>query len=82
MCIRDSFFDCLAWLIRNNRLEIKIIAPKDSVGISHTKSGIFFDGVNIVAFDGSCNFSRTALVNNIESLTAVSYTHLDVYKRQ
>ncbi|MDD2261417.1 MAG: DEAD/DEAH box helicase family protein [Clostridia bacterium] len=67
---RDThFFDCLAWLIRNNRLEIKIIAPKDSIGISHTKSGVFFDGVNIVAFDGSCNFSRTALVNNIESLT-------------
>lgn len=67
---RDAhFFDCLAWLIRNNRLEIKIITPKDSIGISHTKSGVFFDGVNIVAFDGSCNFSRTALVNNIESLT-------------
>lgn len=63
------FFDCLAWLIRNNRLEVKIIAPKDSIGISHTKSGVFFDGINIVAFDGSCNFSRTALVNNIESLT-------------
>jgi len=67
---RDAhFFDCLAWLIRNNRLEIKIITPKDSIGISHTKSGAFFDGINIVAFDGSCNFSRTALVNNIESLT-------------
>lgn len=67
---RDAhFFDCLAWLIRNNRLEIRIIAPKESIGISHTKSGVFFDGVNIVAFDGSCNFSRTALVNNIESLT-------------
>lgn len=68
---RDThFFDCLAWLIRNNRLEIKIITPKDSIGISHTKSGVFFDGINIVAFDGSCNFSRTALVDNIESLTA------------
>lgn len=67
---RDThFFDCLAWLIRNNRLEIQIIAPIDSIGISHTKSGVFFDGVNMVAFDGSCNFSRTALVNNIESLT-------------
>lgn len=67
---RDAhFFNCLAWLIRNNRLEIKIVAPKDTIGISHTKSGVFFDGVNIVAFDGSCNFSRTALVNNIESLT-------------
>lgn len=67
---RDAhFFDCLAWLIRSNRLEIKIIAPKDSIGISHTKSGLFFDGINIVAFDGSCNFSRTALIDNIESLT-------------
>jgi superfamily II DNA or RNA helicase len=63
------FFNCLAWLIRNDRLEIKIISPKDSIGISHTKSGVFFDGINIVAFDGSCNFSRTALVDNIESLT-------------
>ena len=30
---------------------------------------MFYDGVNIVGFDGSCNFSRTALVDNIESLT-------------
>lgn len=67
---RDThFFECLAWLIRNNRLEIKIIAPKDSIGISHTKTGTFFDGVNKVGFDGSCNFSRTALVDNIESIS-------------
>lgn len=64
------FFECLSWLIRNNRIEIKIIAPKDSVGISHTKSGLFSDGLNEVVFDGSCNFSRTALLDNIESLTA------------
>lgn len=67
---RDKhFFDCLSWLIRNNRLDVKIIAPKDSIGISHTKSGIFSDGVNTVGFDGSCNFSRSALVDNIESMT-------------
>lgn len=67
---RDKhFFDCIAWLIRNDRIEIKIISPKNNVGISHTKSGVFYDGVNIVGFDGSCNFSRTALVDNIESLT-------------
>ena len=64
------FFDCLAWLIRNNRLEIRIVAPKDGIGISHTKTGIFSDGVNKVGFDGSCNFSRSALIDNIESLTA------------
>lgn len=67
---RDKhFFDCIAWLIRNDRIEIKIISPKNNVGISHTKSGVFYDGVNIVGFDGSCNFSRTALIDNIESLT-------------
>ncbi|MCR4801044.1 MAG: DEAD/DEAH box helicase family protein [Bacteroidales bacterium] len=67
---RDThFFECLTWLIRNNRLEIKIIAPKSGVGISHTKTGVFSDGVNKVGFDGSCNFSRSALIDNIESFT-------------
>ena len=67
---RDAhFFECLSWLIRNNRLEVKIVAPKEGIGISHTKTGIFGDGEDYVAFDGSCNFSRTALVDNIESLT-------------
>ena len=63
------FFECLTWLIRNNRLDIKIIAPKDGIGISHTKTGVFSDGVNKVGFDGSCNFSRSALIDNIESFT-------------
>ncbi len=67
---RDThFFECLTWLIRNNRLDIKIIAPKVGVGISHTKTGVFSDGVNKVGFDGSCNFSRSALIDNIESFT-------------
>ena len=62
------FFECLTWLIRNNRLDIKIITPISGVGISHTKTGVFSDGVNKVGFDGSCNFSRSALIDNIESL--------------
>lgn len=67
---RDNhFFRCLAWLIRHNRLDIKIITPRNDIGISHTKSGLFSDGINDIGFDGSCNFSRTALVDNIESLT-------------
>lgn len=64
------FFNCMAWLIRNNRIEIKIVAPKGSVGIAHAKCGVFYDGLNRVAFDGSCNFSKTALISNIESITA------------
>lgn len=68
---RDThFFDCIAWLIRNNRIEIKIVCLKDGLGISHTKTGVFCDGVDKVGFDGSCNFSRSALIDNIESLTA------------
>lgn len=65
----EHFFECLAWLIRNDRLGIRIVAPKDGIGISHTKTGVFSDGMNKVGFDGSCNFSRSALIDNIESLT-------------
>ena len=68
---RDKhFFECLAWLIRNERLGLKIVVPKDGEGIAHSKCGLFADGLNQVAFDGSCNFSRTALISNIESITA------------
>ena len=68
---RDKhFFECLTWLIKNNRLEIKIVVPKLGEGIAHSKCGVFSDGLNRVAFDGSCNFSRTALIENLESLTA------------
>ena len=64
------FFECLSWLIRNDRLEIKVIRPDEGNGISHSKIGVFSDGLNKVAFDGSCNFSRTALIDNRESISA------------
>ena len=65
-----QFFDCLAWLIANNRIEILVIEPKGGKGMSHTKSGVFYDGEHYVAFNGSCNFTQTALLDNIESLDA------------
>lgn len=64
------FFECLAWLIRNERIDIKVIVPKHGRGISHSKCGLFGDGFNKVAFDGSCNFTRTAMMKNMESITA------------
>lgn len=68
---RDKhFFECLSWLIQNDKLDIKIVVPKEGIGITHSKCGMFSDGLNRVAFDGSCNFSRTALIDNIESLSA------------
>ena len=68
---RDKhFFDCLSWLIRNKRLDLRIISPVSGEGIAHTKCGVFRDGVSKVSFDGSVNFSRKALIENKESLTA------------
>lgn len=63
------FFDCLSFLIQENRLDIKIIRPRNSIGISHPKLGIFSDAYNSIGFNGSCNFSRHALIENIESVT-------------
>ena len=71
LSVRDMhFFDCLAWLIRNDRLEIRVVRPKSGCGIAHSKTGVFSDGGNKVAFDGSCNFSRMALIENQESISA------------
>lgn len=63
------FFECLAWLIRNERIEIKIVRMVNGRGIAHTKCGIFSDGLNKVGFEGSVNFSLSALIHNKESLS-------------
>ena len=66
----QHFFDCLSYLIRENRIEIQIVRPKGGGGIAHNKCGLFFDEEgNKVAFEGSCNFSRTALIENNESFS-------------
>lgn len=67
---RDQhFFDCLAWLIRNERIEIKVVRMVNGSGIAHTKCGTFSDGINKIAFNGSVNFSLSALIHNKEELT-------------
>lgn len=66
---RDKhFFECLAWLIRNNRIEIKIVRMVNGSGIAHTKCGTFSDGINRIGFEGSVNFSLSAFIHNKESL--------------
>ena len=64
------FFNCLAWLIANDRIQIKIIRPKEGRGISHYKSGAFNDGVDTVGFKASCNFTVFGLLENLEELDA------------
>lgn len=62
------FFACLAWLIASKRIQIQAIKPKNNRGISHYKSGIFHDGVNKIRFKGSCNFTASGLLENLEEL--------------
>jgi superfamily II DNA or RNA helicase len=65
----EHFFECLAWLIRNERIEIRVVRPAKGCGIAHAKCGTFSDGLSKVSFEGSVNFSYTALVQNMESMT-------------
>lgn len=64
----EHFFKCLSFLIQNNRIEIKIVVPKEG-GLAHEKFGIFTDkNNNKVAFTGSMNLTASALVRNIETI--------------
>lgn len=62
------FFECFAWMIANDKIEIKIIKPKNRKGISHYKSGVFSDGIDMVGFNSTCNFSYFGFVENLEHL--------------
>lgn len=65
---QEQFFKCLAYLIAQDRIEIRIIKPKGKRGIAHTKSGQFRDGETVTSFTGSANFTISGLFNNIEEI--------------
>lgn len=65
----EHFFQCLAYLIQEHRILIKIIKPKGTNGLAHTKRGQFSDGGTIVAFTGSANFTLGGFINNREEIT-------------
>lgn len=61
------FLKCLAFLIQENRLEIKFIRPKTGKGIAHFKSALFVDdNENQALIKGSCNFSAYGFEENLE----------------
>lgn len=64
------FFECLAYLISEKRIEIKVIKPKNGKGIAHYKSGVFSDGLDSVGYKASCNFTLYGLSENLEELEA------------
>jgi DNA phosphorothioation system restriction enzyme len=62
---------CLAWLIEQKRLDIKIALVEDATGLGvyHEKIGVFHDSVgDMVSFTGSANESSSGLVSNFESI--------------
>ncbi len=65
---QQQFFDCLAFLIYNKRIDIRIIRPRNRKGIAHTKSGQFRDGDSVTSFTGSANFTISGLFNNLEEI--------------
>ena len=65
---QQQFFECLAFLIYNKRIDIRIIKPRNKKGIAHTKSGQFRDGDSTTSFTGSANFTISGLFNNLEEI--------------
>lgn len=72
--IQRSRLECIAWLISQGRLEIKLAFRVDgagavSRGIYHEKIGVFSDGHgDAVAFTGSPNETAGGLITNFESI--------------
>lgn len=62
------FFECIAWLIAHERIILKIVRPKHGKGISHFKSGVFYDNQEQVGFKASCNFTSYGLLENLEEI--------------
>ena len=77
---------CLAWLIAENRLDIKIASPSEfnlnnPSAIYHEKIGIFIDSnENTVAFTGSQNETVGGLLTNFESID-VYWSWFDPHQR-
>ncbi|GAB3489765.1 DEAD/DEAH box helicase family protein [Spirosoma knui] len=64
----EHFFNCLAYLIANERIQLIATKPKGSQGITHYKTGTLSDGKSRVMFTSSCNFTYSGLVENLEVL--------------
>lgn len=64
-------FNLLAWLIYEEKLDLKIVVKKDfnKYGIFHDKFAILYDeNYDKIAFHGSLNESETGIMENFESI--------------
>lgn len=75
---QEQFFRCLAYMISQKRIDIRIIKPRGQKGIAHTKTGQFRDGDSTTAFTGSANFTISGLFNNIENISIDRSDSIDI----
>ena len=69
---------CLAWLLRERRIEIKVAMMKDA--LFHPKVWLFGNSGNVVAVHGSSNVTYAGLRKNIEQI-AISRSWQDPNQR-
>ncbi|MEG3346092.1 DEAD/DEAH box helicase family protein [Pseudoalteromonas sp. B5MOD-1] len=65
----EQFYNCVRYLIHNNRLEIipVMLLPNK---MAHYKQGVFIDEEqNSIFMDGSCNFTANGLLENGENIS-------------
>ncbi|MBK8698323.1 MAG: hypothetical protein IPN29_01720 [Saprospiraceae bacterium] len=67
------FLNCVAWMIENKKVQIKVVQPKSGKEITHFKSGIFYDGIEMISFDGYSNFTATGSLENFQELESEIY---------
>ena len=58
---------CLSWLLRENRIQIKIALMKDA--LFHPKVWLFENSQDIIAVHGSSNVTRAGIQKNIEQIS-------------
>lgn len=89
--VQSEHLGVLAWMVANDRLEIRVGIPKDRDGrlLTHQESGRYFHtkyGIlgdrygNKVAFNGSNNASVTAWVKNHETLDVYPSWNLPIWE--
>ncbi len=64
---KELFYNCLNYLQQKNRLVIQPVFFQKEMTLAHEKCAIFYDGINKLSIDGSCNFTPSGLLKNGES---------------
>ena len=65
--IQEHTLDCLTWLLRAGRIEIKVALMRDA--LFHPKVWLFRDQHEVVAVHGSSNLTFSGIRKNVEQIT-------------